>query len=130
MSVKFLSAEYFDAVAEVLNANDEFRKAAKGKGAMFVRTTTGAPSGGDIVFWMRVDDDGSVAFGPGEVENADCRMEESYETALAVSKGDLDGNDAFMKGKTRVSGSMIKTMQLVPAFRAMTAPINTLDIEY
>jgi len=129
MAVKFLSEEYFEAVAEVLNANEPFRKAAKGKAAMFVRTTTGTPTG-DVVFWMRVDDDGTISFGPGEVADPDCRMEESYETALAVSKGELEGNDAFMKGKTRVSGSMIKTMQLVPAFRAMTGPINTLDIEY
>src|SRR6266511_774942 len=48
----------------------------------------------------------------------------------ALSKNELSGTAAYMSGKLRVSGDLMKLMQLQGALGQMPAALKDLDVEY
>lgn len=74
---------------------------------------TGGPDG-DVEFYWVVLDGKLVDNRLGRLEDADVTMTESYEDAMAVQKGELDVNAAFMQGKIRPTGDLDKLMGLLP----------------
>jgi putative sterol carrier protein len=47
-----------------------------------------------------------------------------------VNKGELDGQKAFMQGKVKISGKMLKMMQLRGPLEKVQIALNTFDTEY
>jgi putative sterol carrier protein len=52
------------------------------------------------------------------------------ETSAQVNKGELDGQKAFMQGKVKISGKMLKMMQLRGPLEKVQPALNTIDTEY
>jgi putative sterol carrier protein len=55
----------------------------------------------------------------------------TYPDSVAIQKGELDANAAFMQGKTKVTGNMGKLMQLMPLtmspeYRALQEKIRAI----
>ena len=68
--------------------------------------------------------------GIGDIEEPDATITQDYDTAVALSKNELTGTAAYMSGKLRVSGDLMKLMQLQGALAQMPAALATLDVEY
>ena len=49
---------------------------------------------------------------------------------MALSKNELTGTSAYMSGKLRVSGDLMKLMQLQGALGQLPAALADLDVEY
>lgn len=128
MALTFLSDEYLADVESRLNAHEGFQGAAKGQSAKLQQQVEGAP-GGDVRYWLSIDG-GKVQVGRGDLEGAEATMIQSYETAVAMSKGELNGQSAFMQGKLKVNGNLMKLMQLQAAFGQMPAALESMDVEY
>jgi putative sterol carrier protein len=52
--------------------------------------------------------------GAGDVDDADVTLTTARVDAMAMAKGDLDPNVAFMQGRMKVSGAMGIMMRLLP----------------
>lgn len=128
MAVQFLSEDWAQAVTEALNSHPGF-KSAMGSAELAIQfNTTDAPEG-DIVYYMTTSG-GQANLAMGEVSDPDVTINQNYETASAISKGDLNTQTAFMTGKIKVSGNLAKLMMHQRAITEWGAAVRDLDVEY
>jgi putative sterol carrier protein len=127
MGVRFLSEEWTNAVQDALNDNAAFRSSLGTMSARLQQVVT--TTDGEKRYWFTVGD-GKVELGPGDLDNADATITQDYDTAVALSKNELTGVAAYMSGKIRISGDMMKLMQLQGPMAQMPAALSSLDVDY
>ena len=128
MPVKYLSQEWVDAYNATVSASDAVAKAMKGKSAVLQMVIAEAPAG-EVRYWLRIGD-GTAAVGLGEASDAEVTISQSYDTAAAVDRGELDGAKAFTQGKVKIGGKMLKMMQLRGPLAQVQTAMSALDTEY
>ena len=128
MPVKYLSQEWVDQYNAALAGDEAVHAALKGKSAALQMVISGAPQG-DVRYWLRIAD-GSASAGLGDLADADVTISQSYETSARVSQGELDGQKAFTQGKVKISGKMLKMMQLQGPLAAVQKALATIETEY
>nr|MBA2601885.1 SCP2 sterol-binding domain-containing protein [Actinomycetota bacterium] len=129
MAVKFLSEEWANEMTEKLNSSDEFKSAAGTQQVKLQQVVTDAPDGGETKYYFTLDG-GQAQVGIGEVSDADATLTQTYETAAAITKSELNAQQAFMQGKLKISGNMMKLMQLQNVFNAMPKAAEGVEVEY
>lgn len=125
---KFLSQEWADEVLSALNGSDDVRGALKGVELCIQQVVTGAPEG-DVRYWTKFDD-GKVEGGIGEAADADVTITQDYDTAVAMNKGELNAQAAFMQGKLKVTGNMGKLLQNQGAMQSVAPALSSVAAEY
>lgn len=128
MGVKFLSEEWAQAVQDALNANETFKSSAGSQVARIQQVVTGPQ--GEQRYWF-VMEGGEAKLGIGELDDPkDATITQDYDTAVAMSKNELTATAAYMSGKLRVAGDLMKLMSLQGALGQMPAVLKDLDVEY
>jgi putative sterol carrier protein len=127
VGVKFLSDEWAQQVQEKLNSNDSFKSAAGSQTAKIQQVVT-TPDG-EKKYYFKLEG-GAAELGIGEIDSPDATISQDYDTAVALSKNELTGTSAYMSGKLRVSGDLMKLMQLQGALGQLPAALADLDVEY
>jgi putative sterol carrier protein len=128
VGVKFLSEEWTQAVQDALNSNEGFKSAAGSQTAKVQQVVT-TPEG-EKRYWFKLEG-GQATLGTGESPDpVDATITQDYDTAKALSTNELSGTAAYMSGKLRVSGDLMKLMQLQGALGQMPAALKELDVEY
>lgn len=128
MGVKFLSDEWLTEVESRLNTHEGFQNAARGQSAKLQQEVTGGPDG-DITYGFSLDG-GKVQLVRGDLDGAEATINQSYETAVALAKGELAGQAAFMQGKMKITGNLMKMMTLQGVFAALPAAVADLDVDF
>ena len=128
MPVKYLSPEWIDAYNAAVAADDAVRKAMKGKSAVIQMVVSDAPAG-EIHYALRIAD-GAASASLGDAADAEVTIRQSYETSAQVNRGELDGAKAFTQGKVKITGKMMKMMQLRGPLAELQKALNTIDTEY
>ena len=129
MAVKFLSDDWATTMTEALNSSDEFKQAASGQQVKLQQVVTDTPDGGESKYYFQIDD-GKAQIGLGEMSDAEATITQNYETAVAIVKQELNAQNAFMQGKLKISGNMMKLMQLQGVFNAMPKAAAGIEVEY
>lgn len=129
MAVKFLSEEWATAMTDALNSSSEFQSAASGQAVKLQQVVTDTPDGGETKYYFTLDG-GKADVSIGELPDAEATLTQSYETAVAITKTELNAQNAFMQGKLKISGNMMKLMQLQGVFNAMPKASSEVDVEY
>ena len=128
MPVKYLSQEWIDAYNATVAADDAVRKALKGKNAAIQMVVSDAPDG-EVRYWLRIGD-GTASVGLGDAGDAEVTISQSYDTSAKVNRGELDGQKAFTQGKVKITGKMLKMMQLRGPLEKVQGALNTIDTDY
>ena len=128
MPVKYLSPEWIDAYNAAMAADDAVRKALKGKSAVIQMVVAEAPAG-EVHYSLRIGD-GTASVSLGDAADAEVTISQSYETSAQVNRGELDGAKAFTQGKVKITGKMMKMMQLRGPLAEVQKALNTIDTEY
>jgi putative sterol carrier protein len=89
---------------------------------------SGAPEG-EVRYWLRIAD-GGACVGLGDIDGAEVTISQSYDTSSQVNKGELAGDKAFMQGKVKISGKMMKMMQLRGSLEKIQGVVGGIDTEY
>ena len=110
---KWLTQEWLDE-GKVLAESQPDRPGAT---ARMQYVVTGGPDG-DIKYYWVLENGKLLESQLGELEDAEVTLTQSYEDALRIQKGELDANAAFMQGKVKVTGNMVKVMALLPITNA------------
>jgi putative sterol carrier protein len=127
VGIKFLSEEWVKAVTDAVNASAEFKQAAAGK-SVRVQNVVTTPEG-EIKYWFTVQD-GQTEMGLGETSDAEATLASDYDTAAALTKGELNATSAYMSGKLKIQGDLMKLMGLQGVFNALPQVFKQLDVEY
>jgi putative sterol carrier protein len=106
---KWLTQEWLDESTELAQSQPE----RPGATARLQYVITGTPDG-DVQYYWIVEDGKLLENKLGELSDAEVSLTESYEDAMAIQKGELDANAAFMQGKIKVGGDVAKLMALLP----------------
>ena len=129
MAVKFLTEEWASTMTDALNSSDDFKKAAAGQQVKLQQVVTDTPDGGETKYYFTLSD-GSAEVSLGELSDAEATLTQSYDTAVAITKQELNAQNAFMQGKLKISGNMMKLMQLQGVFNAMPKAAEGIEVEY
>jgi putative sterol carrier protein len=127
MSVKFLSEEWAEEVTRAVNEHEAFQKAAGSQVARIQNVVT-TPEGEKKYFFTV--EQGRARLEMGEIDSPDATISQDYQTAMALSKNELSGTAAFMSGKIRVSGDLMKLMQMQGLFSTLPQALSTIEVEY
>jgi putative sterol carrier protein len=107
--VKWLTQEWLDESKHLA----ETQPVRPGASARLQYVITDGPDGDIQYYWIVVD--GQLTENRlGELADAEVTMTETYDDAMALQKGELDANAAFMQGKVKVTGDVNKLMSLLP----------------
>ena len=128
MAVKFLSEEWASTMTDALNSSDDFKQAASGQQVKLQQVVSDAPEG-ETKYFFTIDG-GTAQVGLGELSDAEATITQNYETAVAIVKQELNAQNAFMQGKLKISGNMMKLMQLQGVFNAMPKAAEGIEVEY
>jgi putative sterol carrier protein len=128
MAVQFLSDDYMEAATAALGADAAFGNATANVSLGIQFQVTEAPEG-EVAYYLTIGN-GSAEMATGTLEGADVTIASSYETAVSLSKGDLNTQMAFMTGKIKVSGNMAVLMMNQGAINAWSAALAGLDVAY
>ena len=125
---KFLSDEWASDVTAALNSHEGFKKAIGDAELGIQFTTTDAPDG-DVAYYLETSG-GNATLALGTLDGADVTVSQGYDTATAISKGELNTQSAFMTGKLKVSGNLAKLMMHQGAIQQWGSAVADLDVEY
>jgi putative sterol carrier protein len=129
VGVKYLSEEWAQSVQDALNSNEQFKSSAGSQSAKVQQVVTGTQDG-EVKYWFKLEA-GQVSLGMGELGDApDATITQDYDTAVKLAKNELTGTAAYMSGKLRVSGDLMKLMQLQGTLSQMPAALKDVEVEY
>lgn len=127
MGVKFLSEEWVGQVKEAINSNEAFKNAAGSQTAKIQQVVT-TPEG-EVKYYFDLKD-GNVDLALGEIDSPDATITQDYDTAVALSKSELTGTAAYMSGKLKVSGDLMKLMAMQGVFNQLPQATSNIEVEY
>ena len=125
---KFLSEEWAAEVTSIMNAHEGFMNAL-GAAVLAIQFQVGEDEDSAVNYYLSTTG-GAASIALGNVENADVTVRQSYETACAISKGELDTQTAFMTGRLKVSGNLAKLMMHQSLIRQWADAVSGMDVEY
>jgi hypothetical protein len=79
----------------------------------------------DFNFWFKVSG-GSILYKKGINRAASVRIRYQKDTFVKVLKRELEGTDAFMKGKIKVDGSLTQGLRFTKLFRLFIRYVNKM----
>ena len=80
---------------------------------------------GDVIYHLSVGD-GDASFGAGPADPEDVKMEQDWDTAVAVATGELNAQEAFISGRIRLFGDQQKLLDSQPVFGALDAVFSSV----
>lgn len=125
---QFLSDDYMLEATAALNEDTAFKSAITNVDLTIQFTVTGAPEG-DVVYGLAIAD-GSATLSRGEHADAEVTVTNDYETAIGLSKGELNTQMAFMTGKVKVGGNMAALLMNQNVINQFAPALSGLEISY
>ncbi len=118
-TVRDLRLDWLEELTSVVAQDEQLQKLAADHRIAVTQVVSDGPEG-DVTYHLQVGD-GVARFGPGVADPEDVRMEQSWETAVAVATGELNAQDAFVNGHIRLFGDQQKLLDAQPVFGALDA---------
>ena len=115
--VRYLSLAWIDALSREVAGSSELAELASTHHIAVTQVVTDGPEG-DVTYHLRLGG-GEASFAAGPAESADVCMEQSWATAKAVAIGELNAQEAFLKGLIRLTGNQQKLIESQPVFAAL-----------
>ena len=125
---KFLSEEWASEVKTALDSSDAVKSAAGNMTAKIQQVVTGAPDG-EVKYWFQLEG-GTVDLGLGDIEGPDATITQDYDTAKGISTGELSAVAAYMSGKLRVQGNLMKLMTMQGVLTQLPNALKGLEVDY
>ena len=110
----YLSSEWLAEADRAAAASTSLRAATADVTLVVQQVVTGGPDG-DTAYHVVVDH-GAVSVVPGPAAKPDVTFTEDHATAVAIGRGELSAQTAFMVGKLRVGGDLERLLDQQDSF--------------
>ena len=117
--IRYLSLDWINALSNEVTASDTMREIAESHSIGVTQVVSDGPEG-DVTYHLSVGD-GDASFGAGPADPEDVKMEQDWDTAVAVATGELNAQEAFISGRIRLFGDQQKLLDSQPVFGALDA---------
>jgi hypothetical protein len=122
--IRYLSLEWLAALTTEVAASTTMQALAGEHTIGVTQVVTEGPEG-TVVYHLQVGG-GVAAFGAGSAFPEDVRMEQTWATAVGVANGELNAQEAFIKGRILLTGSQQKLVESQPVFGALDAVFTSV----
>jgi putative sterol carrier protein len=112
--IRYLSLDWINALSEEVAASDQMRSVAEAHRIGVTQVVS------NVTYHLTVGD-GQASFGAGPADPEDVKMEQDWDTAVAVATGELNAQEAFIGGRIRLFGDQQKLLESQPVFGALDA---------
>jgi putative sterol carrier protein len=127
VTTKFLSEDWADKMTAVAKTDPTLQTVTKGQSCVLQMNISGSP--GSDTFYVGIND-GTTEFVLGAPEKADVQGNVTYDTMCALARGDLGGQQAAMTGQMKVSGDMMKMMNIGRALDELPRLTKDIGVEF
>jgi putative sterol carrier protein len=127
--VKFLTKEWLEALAAALAAHEGFKSATASTELTLQFEVPDAPEGTEHTYLLALSG-GNVQASAGPGASPDVTITNSYETAVAIAKNELNTQMAFMTGKIKVAGNMTKLITNQAMLTQFAHATGGMAVEY
>ena len=115
--IRYLSLAWIRELSAAVAESERLAELAAEHRVAVTQIVTDTPEG-DVVYHLRVAD-GSAAFGAGPADDEDIRMQQDWDTAVAVATGELNAQEAFVTGRILLTGDRELLMASLDVFAAL-----------
>ena len=122
--IRYLSLDWINALSDAVANSDHMRKVAATHRIGVTQVVSNGPEG-DVTYHLTVGD-GSASFGAGPADPEDVKMQQDWDTAVAVATGELNAQEAFIGGRILLFGDQQKLLESQPVFGALDAVFATV----
>lgn len=122
--MRYLSLGWIDAMSAAIDASEHMQEVAQQFTIGVTQVVSSGPEG-DVTYHVQLRD-GDAAFAAGPADPEDVKMEQDWETAVAVATAELNAQDAFVGGRIRLFGDQQKLIDSQPVFGALDAVFRTV----
>jgi putative sterol carrier protein len=121
---RYLSLDWIDELRSEVEGNESLAAAAEGQTIGVTQVVTDGPEG-DVLYHLQVVH-GEVTFGAGPADPEDVRLEQTWDTAVAVATGALNAQEAFIRGGIKLHGDTQALLGAVPLFAALDGVFSSV----
>ena len=122
--VRYLSLDWIDAIATNVATNEQLGALADEHEIGFTQVVSDGPEG-EVIYHLQVGD-GRIDFAAGPADPEHVRMEQTWETAVAVATGSLNAQEAFVNGHIRLYGDQQRLLDAQPVFGALDSVFSAV----
>lgn len=122
--IRYLSLDWINALSAEVADSGHMRTVAETHQIGVTQVVTDGPEG-DVTYHLTVGD-GDASFGAGPADPEDIRMQQDWETAVAVATGELNAQEAFIGGRILLFGDQQKLLDSQPVFGALDAVFSSV----
>ncbi len=123
-SVRYLSLAWLRELSREVAESETLTALAADHTIGITQTVTDGPEG-HVTYHLQVGD-GTASFGAGPADPEDVRMEQEWDTAVAVATGEMNAQEAFITGRILLFGNQQALMEAQPVFAALDAVFSTV----
>ena len=123
-TVRYLSLQWITELAREVAESEQLSRLAANHSIGVTQVVSGGPEG-TVTYHLAVGD-GQARFGAGPADPEDVRMEQDWDTAVAVATGELNAQEAFIGGRIRLTGNQQLLLESQPVFGALDAVFTTV----
>lgn len=123
-TVRYLSLAWIRELTREVAASDTLATLAQDHTIGVTQIVTDGPEG-DVTYHLQVGD-GEARFGAGPADPEHIRMEQDWETAVAVATGELNAQEAFVTGRIRFVGDQHVLIANQPVFGALDGVFSSV----
>ena len=125
---QFLSDDYMTEATAALSSHAGFAGAIANTQLALQFVVTDGPDG-ESRYYVEVRD-GAAAMASGDLADAEVTITSTFDTAVAISKGELNTQMAFVTGKITVGGNMAQLMMNATVLGEFANALSDLPVEY
>ena len=140
---KYGSQEWVQALADKMNSDAVYQKAAKGLTMRWFSIITDCPDGTDKTLDWEIKDGKAISFkveeqkAPGDyrtrpfdAKKYDFRATGSWDTYTKLNKKETNAMQAISSKAYKIDGPMMKLMGMMGALNAWTDLMSSIPVEY
>jgi hypothetical protein len=123
-TVRYLSLDWIEELRRTVRGDARLAELAADHEIGVTQVVTDAPEG-TVTYHLQVAG-GDAAFGPGAADPEHVRMEQAWDTAVAVATGRLNAQEAFVSGRILLTGDQQRLLDAQPVFAALDAVFSAV----